>query len=211
MSSIRLCFALLGVLIPSQFGFLEWNSATAADGLPIYKIEEDWSLVVLEPDPAIHCPQVTLFTFPLGDSQSKYFQLQLNHAADEWFSGGGFQVAAVAQEEVVDRARSEVRTPLATNGDTIQWTVVMACINNEFLYAVKNGTSASWGSFGGPDYLVRMPSGDTTSLSGYSYHNSLNGLDVGFGANRVESLKLVRVRLYDTGGGIHTIDVNQSY
>lgn len=177
----------------------------------LYKIEEDWELVVNDPAPAIHSPQLTIYTSPVSDGVSKYFQLQLNHAADAWFSGGGFQVAAAINEEVMDRARSDVQTALASSGDTISWTVVMACLDNEFLYAVTDGNSASWGSFGGPEYLVRMPSGEIQDLSGYKYQNSVDSLDIGFGGNRVQSLKLKQVRLFDSAGGVQEIAVNQQF
>lgn len=197
---------MIGLLLTTQ-GFTS-PQTLRADEPPIYRVEEDWELVVREPDPGIHSPQVTLFTCPFASGDGQYFQFQLNHAADAWFSGGGFQVAAVVNEDLVDRARSVVETPLSINGDVVQWTVVMAVIDGQFLYAVKDGHAGAWGNFGGPEYLVRMPAGTTQDLSGYSYQNSLGSLDVGFGANRVESLRLKRVRYYDTSGDVDEVLVN---
>ncbi|XZE52092.1 hypothetical protein SH139x_003774 [Planctomycetaceae bacterium SH139] len=197
-------------LICAIFASLTATPAYSAEPY-LYKIEEDWELVINDPAPAIHSPQLTIYTSPVSDGASKYFQLQLNHAADAWFSGGGFQVAAAVNEEVMDRARSDVQTALASSGDTISWTVVMACLNNEFLYAVKDGNSASWGNFGGPEYLVRIPSGEIQDLTGYQYQNSFDSLDIGFGANRVQSLKLKQVRLFDSAGGVQEITVNQQF
>lgn len=176
----------------------------------VYRIEEDWEMVLNEPEPAIHSPQLTFFTLPNRDNANQYFQLQLNHAADEYFSGGGFQVAAVQSGTQVDYNRSGTYAPLSTDAQTVRWTTVMAVINSEFLFAVKDGYGDDWGPFGGPDYLVRMSAGTEISLGSYSPETSLGMVDIGFGANRVASLVLKRVRLYQIDGQIVETEINRS-
>ncbi len=175
----------------------------------VIRVEEDWELVVNQPEPALFSPQITLFVSPTS-SETDYFQLQMNYAADDEFSGGGFHVAAVKNEQIYDEARSVTRIPLRTDGDRIRWTSVMAAFDDRFYFAVRDGHSDDWGAFGGPQYLVEMTSGSVKNLDGYSYQKSVDNIDIGFGANRVSSLKLLRVRLYYKSGGHTTIQVHDS-
>ncbi len=181
----------------------------AAADASMYKIEEVWEMVVNEPDPANYSPQVTFFTSPSANIDHSYFQLQLNYAADEGFSPGGFHVAAVQGGEILDEARSDTRRTLATDGDLIRWTSVMAVVQDKVLFAVKDGHGEEWGYFGGPDYLVKIVQSPVTDLSEYHPQHSLDTVDIGFGANRVASITLVEVRCFYTDGRTVTVPVNR--
>lgn len=179
----------------------------------VWKVEEDWEMVINEPEDNSNSPQVTFFVTPSTEWDTTYFQLQMNYEADEVYSAGGFHVAAVRGEEILDEARSHNQSLLTVNGDVIQWTTVTAVVNNKLLFAVKDGHCASWGNFGGPDYLVEMPAQSTHDLSQYSYAQSIESVDIGFGSNRVSSVKLRRVRLFNDNGTVDTVTVpepNQS-
>lgn len=184
-------------------------SSDAAEPV-VYRVEEDWEMVLIEPDAAIHSPQLTFFTSPNRHNSECYFQLQLNHAADQYFSGGGFQVAAVRAEKQLDYNRSDIFEAFSTDQQTVRWTSVMAVINDELLFAVKDGYGDDWGAFGGPDYLVRMPAESLKDLAGYDPARSLETVDIGFGRNRVASLVLKRVRLYYNDGEILNLEINLS-
>jgi hypothetical protein len=182
----------------------------AGEEASIYKIEEVWELVILEPDPANHSPQVTFFTSPSVNIDDSYFQLQMNYAADVDYSPGGFHVAAVHQGRgIVDEARSETRRTLTTDGDHIRWTNVMAVIQNKLMFAVKDGHGSEWGSFGGPEYLVKIVNSPVNDLNEYHPQQSLDSVDIGFGANRVSSITLVEVRCFYSDGRVVTVPVNQ--
>jgi hypothetical protein len=183
------------------------SSCDAADSA-IYKIEEDWEMVINEPDSANYSPQVTFFTSPSVNLDHSYFQLQMNYAADEYFSGGGFHVAAVDDDGIVDEARSDTRCTLAIDGDHVRWTSVMAVINGKALFAVRDGYSQEWGEFGGPDYLVKIVPAPVSDLSEYHPQQSLDTVDVGFGSNRVASITLRKVRVFYADGRIVTLPVN---
>ncbi|MDG2220258.1 MAG: hypothetical protein P8L85_02700, partial [Rubripirellula sp.] len=141
-------------------------------------------------------------------SEDDYFQLQMNYHADQWFDGGGFHVAAVRAGDTIDEARSGTNAPLSFSSDNIRWTNVMAAIDGQLLFAVKNGHADQWGNFGGPDYLVRIDSEHLADLSSYDPAQSLETVDIGFGANRVSKITLKQVRIYRTDGNMQTIDVN---
>ncbi len=173
----------------------------------IWKIEEDWEMVISEPDPSIYSPQVTFFTSPSTEIGDTYFQLQMNYEADTGFSAGGFHVAAVQGDSIVDEERSDSRITLATNNDRIRWTNVMAVVENKLLFAVKDGHGDEWGDFGGPEYLVRLVPAPVEDLSRYHHQQSLDSVDIGFGANRVQSVTLRRVRVFHTNGVVRSFEL----
>ncbi len=180
-----------------------------ADEAAIYKIEEDWEMVINEPDSITNSPQITFFTSPSVNLDQAYFQLQMNYAADTGFSSGGFHVAAVHDHTIIDEARSDTRSVLSADGDRIRWTSVMAVIHEKVLFAVKDGYGQVWGQFGGPDYLVKIVPSPVPDLSEYHPQHSLDSVDVGFGANRVESVTLREVRVFYTDGRMITVPIHR--
>lgn len=172
-----------------------------------YWVEEDWEMVIHEPDVKTNSPQVSFFLYP-GGTDERYFQLQMNFAAEEGFSSGGFRVGAFVDEIPVDEERSRVRGVLAWDGDKVEWTSAMAVFDGKLMYALKDGHGLQWGSFGGPEFLVSMPNEHINDLSNYDPQQSLDNVDIGFGSNRVHSIRLKRVRVVYTDGHTQTIDVN---
>lgn len=174
----------------------------------IWKIEEDWEMVINDPEDNINSPQTTFFITPSADLGGTYFQLQMNYHADEDYSAGGFHVAAVRGDTILDEARSGSQSLLSVDGDVIRWTSVTAIVHNTLLFAVKDGHCMSWGDFGGPEYLVKMPSLSIHDFSNYSPEQSSAAVDIGFGGNRVASVKLRKVRLFDSNGDVTTVAVS---
>ena len=206
-------FALIGgILFGGAFGLCggPQGQALLAEEPTVYKVEEDWELVVNEPDPSNNSPQITFFTSPSHLSEGTYFQLQLNYHAADHYSSGGFHVASVIDYQMVDEARSKTRKNLATKDDVIRWTSVMAIINSRALFAVRDGYGREWGSFGGADYLVRMVPSPVSDLSHYRYQQSMDAVDIGFGRNRVSRITLKAVRLFYTNGHVEVAAVDQS-
>ncbi|WP_203329066.1 hypothetical protein [Candidatus Laterigemmans baculatus] len=183
------------------------QSSRAAD---IYRIEEDWEMVINEPDSSIHSPQLTFFLPPNPADPDRYFQLQLNHAVDHEFSGGGFHVVAADGSEHLDSFRSSTYQPLVSHAQTVRWTSVMNVHGDSVYYHVKDGYAADWGSFGGYWTAVRMAAQGTLHFNAYDPSQSLEMIDIGFGGNRVESLVLRDVRLYRTDGTVSQVSVNRS-
>lgn len=188
-----------------------------AQSTSLWKVEEDWEMVTQEPDSAIVSPQVSFAMFPCGHehidevvqhAHNVYFLLQMNYFADDYFSAGGFHVAAVEQEDIVDEERSATQIVLSSDHDHVSWTSVMAVVDNKLMFAVKNGYGNDWGTFGGPEYLVQMQNCPISNLKEYDYSTSLKNVDISFGANRVDSITLKEVRLYYTDGNVVTIPVN---
>lgn len=180
-----------------------------AESPRLFLVEEDWELVINEPEAAINSPQIAFFLYPDATDENCYFQLQMNYAAEDGYSSGGFRVGAFSNELPVDEERSRVIETLAWDNDRISWTSAMAVFDGKLMYALKDGQGLQWGSFGGPEYLVEMDDQDLNALDHYSPQKSLESVDIGFGANRVASIKLKRVRLKYTDGHVQTIELNQ--
>lgn len=193
-------------LILGAFCLMPTGPAESAE--PWVRIEEDWTLALNEPDSRTHSPQITFYLTPHANQEQTYFQFQLNHAADAEFSGGGFRVDAFQQNESTDRATSLTRAALNVSDDVINWTFVMAVQDQELLFAVKNGQSQSWGAFGGPEYLLRMPANGIENLAHYTPRRSVADVDLGFGRNRIKYLRLERVRAYRKDGTIVSVVTN---
>ncbi|TWU02801.1 hypothetical protein [Stieleria varia] len=196
-------FALLAVSLIS-------SRTLCADEPNVFLIEEDWELVINDPAPAINSPQVAFFMYPDAGREDVYFQLQMNYAAEEGYSSGGFRVSAILGETPVDEERSRTRETLNMDGDRLRWTSAMAIFDGQLMYAVKDGQGIQWGSFGGPDYLVRMDRDGISNLNQYDPAKSIEAVDIGFGGNRVSSIRLRRVRYIDTTGNVHTVQVQES-
>lgn len=203
-ATLRILCAIAGGICMTAIA----DRATAGEP-SIYMVEENWEMVVREPDGLINSPQVTFFLFPHSLAEGCYFQLQMNYAAEDGYSSGGFRVSAVCQETPVDEERSQVRQTLVTDGDRLEWTAAMAVFDGKLMFAVKDGTSIDWGSFGGPEYLVEMGNNGLTDLSGYTPDASTSNVDIGFGRNRVASIRLKSVRVTYTDGRVEVHHVNQ--
>jgi hypothetical protein len=119
-------------------------------------------------------------------------------------------VTAVVNEVAHDEAKSDFRTPLAYDGERLKWTSAMAVMNGELLYAIKDGLGSHWGSFGGPEYILRMPAGAIRSLDDYSPHESVRSVEIGFGSNRVTTLVLRKARLHYTNKEVVEVVLNAS-
>ena len=198
---------LLSIFLISFLGEISLVRAQEND---IWKVEEDWELRTYQPDPSIYSPQVTFFVTPDSTKSDTYFQLQMNYAADDVFSAGGFHVAAVNNENMVDEERSDQQITLSLPSDTLTWTNVMAVVDGKLMFAVKDGLCQEWGQFGGPEYLVQIEGSATNNLDQYNYEDSIGNVDIGFGKNRVQMAKLKCVRLFRLNGSMTTIDLPES-
>lgn len=198
---------LLSIFLISFLGEISLVRAQEND---IWKVEEDWELRTYQPDPSIYSPQVTFFVTPDSTKSDTYFQLQMNYAADDVFSAGGFHVAAVNDENMVDEERSDQQITLSLPSDTLTWTNVMAVVDGKLMFAVKDGLCQEWGQFGGPEYLVQIEGSATNNLDQYNYEDSIGNVDIGFGKNRVQMAKLKCVRLFRLNGSMTTIDLPES-
>ncbi|MBI1347162.1 hypothetical protein GC163_12840 [bacterium] len=169
---------------------------SAADpDVPYDRVEEDWTLVIGEPEPEAHAPQLLNVISPTGDLAGKYGILELNHSTQPEYFEGGLQMQLWSGDECREHATTADSSLLMTTGETISYTLVMAVGYGQLRFRVKNGTSTTWGSFGGSDLLVTS-STSLNNLTGYSPTISASKSRVGFAGHRVEKFALKQVRYY---------------
>ena len=166
----------------------------------IVRIEEDWELVIREPEPNTEAPQVTCVISPVGHIDGLYsvFDLNLRHNPD--YAAGGIQIQLWSGTDTLSSSSSNRGVLLQTPGETITWTQVMKLQDGDLSFQVISGSSQTWGSFGGgPKLLVSHASG-LESLSGYDSAVSVANSGIGYSGHRVSSLILKKVRVYAESG-----------
>ncbi len=185
------------------------SSILSATQAPVVdRIEEDWELSVGEPDPEIDAPQITTSMIPFPSAPNLNLQVNLNHALKPDFSSGGIQVRVVQGEEMLGQIHRHQGEKLVQSNETVRWTKAVQRIPNGYSFGVSSGTSEAWGVFGGNDYFLVIPD----SLAGggldhYDYQLSLENSTVAFAGNRVQWLKLLRVRIFYSDGQAYEQEV----
>lgn len=173
------------------------NAVYAADSTVI-RVEEDWELDIKQPDPDTQGPQVTCAISPTGDASGVFAAFNLNHRQVPEYHEGGLQLQLWNGEESLSSATAG-NDLLAQNNEQIHWTSQMTVDAGVLSFAIVNGSSQTWGSFGGGDLRGSLPT-ELTDLNGYSPAVSVANSGVGFAGNRVVSLTLRAVRVYSKDG-----------
>jgi hypothetical protein len=167
--------------------------ATAQDqqGTHVWRVEEEWELVVADPDSSTVGPQVTCTISPRGDLNGQYATFDLNHRSAPTFMAGGVHLHlwhGESRTATVSRGSTAV---LATPNETIRWKTVMTLQDGVLTVDIDEGSSATWGEFG--NSVLCSVNTSLPNLDLYSADVSVANSGVGFASNRVQSLKLKRV------------------
>ena len=197
-------------------GPVRWLAALAAGGClalcaapatlddeAVFRVEEDWELVLNQPGAELESPQFHTVMSPSAGLQSTYFQATFNYRDAETYAPGGMQVQAVRGSDV--SAIKEVGSaPLSTTAETVTWTQQIRLKDGTLRFLIKNGQSSSWGSFGGASMLLNTTS-TLPNLNGYTTSTSVGNSLITYGSNRVNTLSITRVRYYGSDGSLlHT-------
>jgi len=174
--------------------------AEAPEPASVMRVEEDWELVLQEPDGDIQAPQFATVMSPYGDLNSFFVQVTWNYRELPEFEAGGFQVQAWNGEEV-RRVKNTGANKFSNLAETITWTQIMATNGTEAGFAIINGLSTTWGAFGGTGTTVGGTVG-VPDLNAYNPDVSLQNSCVTYGSNRVASLMITEIRYYDDAGNV---------
>ena len=175
----------------------------------IVRVEEDWELVVAEPDPDSASPQVTCAISPQGDIASLHASFELNQRSLPEFQAGGLQLQLWTGETLLTQVDASDVALMATPGETVRWTQSMTLANETLTFQVSGGSSTTWGGFGGEDALrIAVPT-SLANLDGYDPGVSARNSGIGYAANRVQSLVLKRVRYYMSDGTVRVDDTER--
>jgi hypothetical protein len=174
--------------------------AAAQTPVRVVRVEEDWELVVKEPDPNSVAPQVTCVISPFPHIGSWYAVFELNHQTRPQFAAGGMQLQVWMGDSPVDWREYNRSQVMSQTGETVSWTQSMWLSQNWLNFRVLNGSSTTWGSFGGSSHVTQSVNSDLSDLNGYDPAISVAHSGVGFASNRVQSLVLKKVRIYLADG-----------
>jgi hypothetical protein len=182
-----------------------WSTAGncfAQGGEAIVSVEEDWELVIGNPDPNVDAPQVTCAFSPVGNLNGLHAAVELNHRSQPSFSPGGLQLQLWNGGNLVTSRTYTNTAQLATDNETVRWTQRLTRFGDYLLFEVVDGTSTTWGDFDSPNSLKAWASSPVANLNGYHPDVSVENSGVGFAGNRVASLVLKEVRLTTESGTV---------
>lgn len=176
-------------------------SPVRADGdHEIVRIEEDWVLVVGDPDATTNGPQVMTVFSPTGHVDDEHCQFLINHRTLPDFVAGGLQIQVWDGEQSIGSRNFPNQDLLDSEGEVVTWTQSMRLNDCSLQFEIENGNSTAWGTFGGQGYLRDSISTSCATLAGYDPAVSVKQSGVTFAANRVSLLVLKEVRWYSEEG-----------
>ena len=178
--------------------------SASAQSPKIVQIEEHWELAVGEPDVQLSAPQATMIMSPHDNLEGQYFLFTINHRSVPSYEPGGMQVQLWNGNEAVDAESYSVGT-LDHASDLIQWVQRLKVENGTLSFEVVDGTSDSWGGFGGDGSLAFSTPTSLEDLSGYRPAISLGESQVGYAGNRVQRLLLKKLVWLTDDGESHEL------
>jgi hypothetical protein len=193
--------ALLAFFAAYQFAYAtDLGDAGGAGGDPatIMRIEEDWEVVLNEPSSDVDAPQFHTAMSPFPDTSSYYLQVCWNYREQAEFTAGGMQLQAW-QGDFAAGKKNYREDKLSTTAETITWTQSMQTTGSVLTLAIDNGSSTTWGSFGGSDTSLSGSVG-VSSLNSYDSNTSVENSWITYGANRVDLLRIKEIRYYNGNG-----------
>lgn len=181
-------------------------STALADSPSITTIEEDWEVVIGTPDTNSTSPQIRAVMSPSGDIDTTHVAFTLNHHTQPNFVSGGMQLQVWYGDEAQLSHASPSTELLRHENETIRWTQRMTISGSTVTFEIVDGSSTTWGAFGGQGYLKLSVASDKSDLNSYKPAVSTANSEVGFAANRVDAFGLKQVRAYTSEGLLWTID-----
>jgi hypothetical protein len=175
----------------------------AAQSSKIVQIEEHWELQVGQPDTERSAPQATMVMSPYDNLDGLYFLFTLNHQSVPEYVPGGMQVQLWDGDSAVDAVGSDAGT-LDHANDVVRWVQRLKIDGENLNLEVVEGTSASWGAFGGESLSLSTPT-TLDSLNGYRPAVSISESQVGYAGNRVLALTLKKLVWVTDDGEPHEL------
>jgi hypothetical protein len=175
------------------------GSAIAAEPSPtdVMRVEEDWRVVLTDPDGRVDSPQFHTAMSPYGNLDSQFVQVVWNYRESP-FTPGGLQLQVWSSEWLLG-SKNVREERLSGTAETVTWTQVLAADGTRVSVEVTNGQSTTWGPFGGSSTRVTgfVP---VANLNQYSTDVSAESSWVSLGSNRVQELVITEVRRFGING-----------
>lgn len=182
------------------------SPALAQTSPQVVQVEEDWELVIQNPDSGNVAPQVTCTISPNLQLNTLYATFELNHKTVPEFAAGGVHLQLWSNDYNLSRKSHSSAAVLATANEVVSWTSRMQLQGNALTFAIVNGHSTTWGDFGGGTTLTASYGTSLKNLNAYSCQKSVENSGIGYASNRVTSLALKCVRYTLDDGAVLTDD-----
>lgn len=190
--------ALAGLVAVAVAGGLSAQSSSP----DVYTIEEDWQIIVGDPNYNDNGPQITCTISP-ADMGTAYCAFDINYRTQPDYEAGGLQIHTWDPTDPIEYASSPHTGIMETSGETVTWTTRMTWNAGNLYFRIANGQSQTWGQFGSDvTHLQLILPTTLTNLNSYSPDVSLNNSGVSFASNLVTSQTLMAVRWYDVNGNL---------
>jgi hypothetical protein len=164
---------------------------------PITQVEEDWELVLNEPNSSREAPQFQTVMSPFGNLDSYYALVIWNYRELPEYAPGGLQLQSWEGDTRL-RRRGVGDTLLSTTAETITWTQALRTDGAILTFEILNGHSITWGDFGKDMQINQAAS--VPDLAGYDTATSVTKSWTTYGANRVDRMVITQVRRYSASG-----------
>lgn len=174
----------------------------------IDRIEEDWELVLNEPNPEDESPQILNVISPRDISAGEFFIFELNHNTQPEFVAGGMQLQRWEDDTVQSWTALPDGSKLQTPQERITYTLRLRLLESHLSISVRNGQSQTWGEFGGENFKLFSPT-SLTNLNGYRVSNSVEKSRIGYASFRVKKFVLKEVRYYSRGDLVRTDETDR--
>jgi len=168
----------------------------------IVRVEEDWELILDEPDSNSAAPQTTCVFTPDGSVNSVHATFEINYQGLPKFVAGGLRLQIWDGEIPIESQKFPNDSVMATRGEIVRWTQTMRIHNSQLVFEVTNGTSTTWGKFGGEGYLKANVNTSKLDLNNYDVAACVKNSGIGYARNQVKSLLIKKVRMYTADGRV---------
>jgi hypothetical protein len=202
-------------------GFASWKQIAAAacligltaaparaddDHDHIVRVEEDWVLEILSPDGGESSPQLITAMSSTNQLADVHALFELNHRTLPDFTAGGMGLQLWSGDTNLDQRPTPKTEALHHANETIHFTMCLEIKDGNVEFEVRDGSSTSWGTFGGQGYLKTSASTTQNHLTLYSPTVSVKNSRVGFAKHRVKRFGILRVRYYSHGNVLESTD-----
>ena len=175
-------------------------AGTTSGADPILQVEEDWEVRISTPETKATSPQIYVVISPYGNINNVHSIFELNHSTQPNYTAGGMQIQSWDGNHVLEHKKNTKTAKLSNVDEVIKFTLVMKIKNGNLVFEVTNGTSTTWGAFGGQGYLKTIIPTFPNDLNAYSPDLSILQSKIGFAKHRVKLFARNEVRKYSAAG-----------
>src|SRR5262245_51592501 len=135
-------------LFPLAVALACLSMAAGAYAQGISHVEEDWELVLGQPDQNVCGPQVATVMSPFNDIRDTYFTFEINHRSAPYWTPGGLTIHHWAGEWRMQSYDRADRSIMDATDEIVTWTQSLDANWGQLTFQIKDGSSSTWGPFG---------------------------------------------------------------